>query len=268
VRDVVLPGYTAFGTRDACRAALKLLRRGRVRVKRPLTADGKGQSLVGSVGELEAVLETIPAQEIATYGVVLEADLHEVSTLSVGQIVIDSIVLSYHGSQRLTTDNEGRSVYGGSSLVCVRGGWKALEEVRVPDEIRDGIAQAKVYDAAMREYPGFFASRRNYDVGQGIDADGRWRSGVLEPSWRVGGATAGELVAVNAFLRESELRLIEVAHVEEFGNGREAPPGAVVHFRGEDPRVGPLLRYTAIHRTQPRGAAETAPEQTFRSRQT
>ena len=117
----------------------------------------------------------------------------------------------------------------------------------------------------MSEYPDFFASRRNYDVGQGIDANGRWRSGVFEPSWRVGGATSAELVAVNAFLRESELRVIEVAHVEEFGSGREAPPDAVVHFRGDDPQAGPLLRYTVLHRTRPDGAAESIPQQTFRS---
>jgi len=245
-----------------------MLPHGPARVKWPLAADGKGQSLVSSVTELEAVLEMTPQREIATYGVVLEADLQEVSTLSVGQVAIDGIIVTYHGVQRLTTDNEGRSVYGGSSLVCVRGGWEALEQVLLPDKVRIGIAQAKVYDASMSEYPGFFASRRNYDVGQGIDAGGQWRSGVLEPSWRVGGATAGELVGVNAFLREPELRVVEVAHVEEFGSGHEAPPDAVVHFRGDDPRAGPLLRYTVIRHTRPRGAAEISPEETFHSGQT
>jgi Protein of unknown function (DUF3182) len=268
VHDVVLPGYTAFNGRDACRAAGRMLSRGPLRVKWPLAADGKGQSLVASVTELEEVLEMTPQREIATYGVVLEADLHDVSTLSVGRIVIDGIILTYHGSQRLTTDNEGRSVYGGSNLVCVRGGWDALDRVFASDEIRVGIDQAKVYDEAMSEYPDFFASRRNYDVGQGIDADGRWRSGVFEPSWRVGGATSAELVAVNAFLRDPDLRVIEVAHVEEFGSGREAPPDAVVHFRGDDPKAGPLLRYTVVHRARPSGAAQSIPRQTFRAGET
>ena len=31
----------------------------------------------------------------------------------------------------------------------------------------------------MRKYPGFLASRRNYDVRQRIDNAGRWRSGVF-----------------------------------------------------------------------------------------
>src|SRR6476661_7059881 len=118
-----------------------MLPHGPARVKWPLAADGKGQSLVSSVTELEAVLEMTPQREIATYGVVLEADLHDASTLSVGRTVIDGIILTYHGSQRLTTDNEGRSVYGGSNLVCVRGDWEALHRISAPDEIRIGIAQ-------------------------------------------------------------------------------------------------------------------------------
>ena len=46
---------------------VRLLPRGPVRVKRPLAADGKGQSLVASVTELEALLEMTPQREIATY---------------------------------------------------------------------------------------------------------------------------------------------------------------------------------------------------------
>ena len=47
----------------------------------------------------------------------------------------------------------------------------------------------------------FFASRRNYDVVAGLDARGQRRCGVLEQSWRVGGASPAELVALAAFLQ-------------------------------------------------------------------
>jgi hypothetical protein len=40
-------------------------------------------------------------------------------------------------------------------------------------EARLGVAQARGYEDAMRKYPGFLASRRNYDVGQRIDNAGR-----------------------------------------------------------------------------------------------
>src|SRR5438093_3189600 len=33
----------------------------------------------------------------------------------------------------------------------------------------------------------------------GLDADGRGRWGVLEPSWRIGGTSSAELVALGAF---------------------------------------------------------------------
>src|SRR5262249_56834029 len=55
------------------------------------------------------------------------------------------------------------------------------------------VVAARRYDDATEEFHGFAASRRNYDVAQGIDADGWPQSGVLEPSWHVGGASSAEL---------------------------------------------------------------------------
>jgi hypothetical protein len=156
--------------------------------------------------------------------------------------------MTYYGTQRRVTDNEARSVYGGSDLICVCGGWEALDRLSMPNAVRLGLAQAKLYDEAMNEYPGFMASRRNYDVAQGTDTKGRRRSGVLESSWRVGGASSAELMALKAFVQEPGLRVVEAAHVEEFGSRREAPPGATIHFQGDDPEVGPILRYTVLVR--------------------
>ena len=51
-------------------------------------------------------------------------------TLSIGKIAIGGLRISYHGTQRTVRDNEGRPVYGGSDLVCVRGGWEALMRSR------------------------------------------------------------------------------------------------------------------------------------------
>jgi hypothetical protein len=34
----------------------------------------------------------------------------------------------------------------------------------------------------------------------------------------------------------------EASAVEEFAADGEAPPDAIIHFQGEDPEVGPLLR--------------------------
>src|SRR5437667_2167894 len=53
-----------------------------------------------------------------------------------------------------------RPVYGGSDLVCVRGGWSALDVLPMPSQARAAVAAARLYDQAVAEYPGFTASRR------------------------------------------------------------------------------------------------------------
>jgi Protein of unknown function (DUF3182) len=246
VRGIVLPGYTAFSGRDARVAAARMLGHGPLRLKKPLSASGKDQTLIASLNELDAALEKVTAAEMATYGLVLEENLRHVKTFSVGEIALGSLRVSYHGTQRIVTDNNGRPVYGGSDLVCVRGGWKVLDALPMAPDIRTAVAAAKRYDAATEEFPGFMASRRNYDVCQGIGADGRARAGVLEPSWRIGGASSAELAAAAAFARDPNLQIVCASHVEEYGRDRQPPEDAVVDFHGDDPEAGPLLRYTVV----------------------
>jgi hypothetical protein len=71
----------------------------------------------------------------------------------------------------------------------------------------DGWSEA--YDEATSAYPGCVASRRNYDVGQGFDVEGGWRSGVFESSWRVGGASPAELLAISTFIEDPHLSILE-----------------------------------------------------------
>src|SRR5262249_23490545 len=148
--------------------------------------------------------------------------------------------------QRTVADNEGRPVYGGSELVCVRGDWQVLDGLQMSPEVRAAVAAARRYDEAAGEFHGFMASRRNYDVAQGIGVDGRPRSGVLEPSWRVGGASSAELAALAAFGRNPSLQIVGASHVEEYGKECRAPADAVVDLQGDDPEAGPLLRYTTV----------------------
>ena len=80
------------------------------------------------------------------------------------------------------------------------------------------------------------ASRRNYDIAQGTTIAGEWTSGVLESSWRLGGATAAELLAIQAFLRnDADLKKIRVTHVEEFGEICLPPDGALYILEGRIP---------------------------------
>jgi hypothetical protein len=114
VREVVLPGYSVFSARDARIATARMLIRGAIRVKEPLGDGGRGQTLITTVGELDKLLERFPPNEISAYGLVLETNLRRVTTLSVGQVTIDGFTITYHGTQRTATNNEGRPVYGGS----------------------------------------------------------------------------------------------------------------------------------------------------------
>jgi hypothetical protein len=246
VREIALPGYTVFGDRDARVAAGRMLTRGPIRLKKPASASGRDQTVVATWNELDAVLEKVTEDEMATYGLVLEENLRQVRTLSIGEIAIGSVRISYHGTQRTVRDNEGRPVYGGSDLVCVRGGWESLDAVPMSPAARAAVAAARRYDEATVEFHGFTASRRNYDVGQGVGADGRPRSGVLESSWRMGGASSAELAALTAFARDPSLEIVRASHVEEYGKDRRAPVYAIVDFQGEDPEAGPLLRYTIV----------------------
>jgi hypothetical protein len=69
---------------------------------------------------------------------------------------------------------------------------------------------------------------------------------VLEPSWRVGGASSAELAALATFARNPSVKIVRASHFEEYGEGRRAPADAIVEFQGDDPEAGPLLRYTIV----------------------
>jgi hypothetical protein len=248
VRNAVLPGYTVFSSNDARMAAMRLLPLGPIRVKEPLGDGGYGQTAVAGIAELDAFLEKLSLEEIECHGLVLETNLRRVTTRSVGQTMIGDRTITYHGTQRAVTNNHGSTVYGGSDLICVRGGWTELEKLPMDAQARLAVSQARTYDRNTDRYPGFLASRRNYDIGQGIDGRGRWRSGVFEASWRSGGASTAELAALMAFAEDPALQVVEATSVKQFGRRTTIPRGAVIHFHDDDPEDGPLLRYTVVTR--------------------
>ena len=151
------------------------------------------------------------------------------------------------GFQRLTHNNRGAEVYGGSALTVVRGDFDALLAQDVSPEIRLAIGQARRYNAAVIAcYPGFFASRNNYDIVLGRDAAGRSRSGVLEQSWRLGGATGAEIAALEIFRNQPGRDRVCASAIEIFGESPPPPMHATVYFCGNDPRVGRLTKYTVV----------------------
>lgn len=243
--DAVLAGFAAFTAADARLAGLRLLASGPVRLKPVQASGGRGQSVARTVAELERLLAPIDDEQLEQHGLVLEEDMQESATLSVGQVQVGSLVASYFGVQKLTRDNRGRLVFGGSDLTVARGSYEQLLALQPGADIVQAIQRARQYEAAVQAcYPGFYASRSNYDVLVGRDAAGRWRCAVLEQSWRAGGATGPELAALEALQADPSRQWVRAGCVEVFGDTPEPPPDATIHFRGVDSRVGPMTKYT------------------------
>jgi hypothetical protein len=255
VRDVTLPGFTVFSRAEARVAAERLLAHGPCRLKRTRVAGGRGQHAIKSLAEFERALRRVPDDELTGYGLVLELDLRDVTTYSVGEVTVDHMTIAYHGQQRLTVDNHGSAVYGGSDLVVVRGPLERLLDLHPAPSLRRVIQHAIAYGAAAEEYPGVIASRRNYDVGSGVDARGQPHTGVFEHSWRIGGASGAEVAALQALAADATIDRVEASTVETYGDQSPRPPAhAIEHWSGVDPEVGPITRYTIVTRTHPRAA--------------
>ena len=138
------------------------------------------------------------------------------------------------------------------------------------DARRDRAGAALQRGRASPAIPGFYASRSNYDIAaRARRARARSRSGVLEQSWRVGGATGAEIAALRGLSQRSRSRNAgaRVLLSRSSARAREPPPHATVYFRGIDPAVGRLTKYTVVRarcrpattRSTSRSTASTSP---------
>lgn len=245
VADVVLPGLTAFSHEDALEAGTRLLKTGTIRLKETDGIGGLGQTLVSDARQLQTKLEAIDPKLMMRSGLVFEKNLAQVETYSVGQVRIGDLVATYYGDQRLARSHKGKEVYGGSDLIVVRGDFDDLVQLEMPEFMRTAIAQARTYhQAAIKNFRGMFASRCNYDVARGYDEHGTLHAGVLEQSWRMGGASGAELAALSAFASRPDLKVVRASTVETYSDDPVLPPGAVIYFQGNDPDIGPLTKYS------------------------
>lgn len=244
LRDAVLPGAAIFSAADARRSFRRLSPLGPLRLKPARGAGGQGQFIVDDRDALERALGELPDRELEAHGAVLELHLRDAVTLSIGAVECAGMRISYAGTQRTVRNRDGEDVYGGSDLFAARGNFRELYDTGLPARMRRGFLQARAYHCAVREaYPGFFASRYNYDVVFGRDGNGDARSGVLEQSWRIGGATPAELAALEAFAADPRLRVVRTSCHEV--HGRCAPPAdAVVHYCAVDPHWGRITKYS------------------------
>lgn len=252
--QAVLPGYSVFHPDDASAAFDRLSPLGPVRFKLARGIGGNGQRRLESRPDLEAALAELPEAELERHGASLEQDLREATTYSIGVAECAGLRIAYHGTQHTVPGPDGHQVYGGSALEVVRGGMDDLVDHVASTAgssprrtvLARAVRQARRYDIEMqRAFPGFLASRRNYDVVAGRDADGMQRSGVLEQSWRIGGASPAELLAMDVLAANPALHCVRASCREVYGE-HTPPPEAQVHFDGCDPRFGRLAKYAML----------------------
>ena len=247
VRDAALPGYSVFSAADAREAAARLLRGGSLRLKDPAGVGGIGQWVLTDAAALEEHLERIGDEAITRQGLVLERNLHQVVTYSVGQVRVGHHRASYYGTQGLTPNHQGHEVYGGSSLVVSRGGFEDLLGVEMEPQVRRAVEQALAFHrAVMTGYPDLIASRCNYDVAFGVDDHGQAHGGVLEQSWRIGGASGAEAAALHAFAADRSLNRVRASTCEIYADQVQLPADAWLLYDGPDRQGGRLVKFAQV----------------------
>ena len=248
VASAVLPGCSVFSLDDAWRGGERLLRGGPVRIKLAAGIGGAGQWVVHDARALQERLAALADHDEIGEGLVLERHLDDVVTFSVGLVNVGSLRAAYFGTQQNTRNRDGHEVYGGSSLAVRRGGYEALDRLAGADPSRRrAVEVARVYhDAAFECFAGMFASRCNYDVVQGRDAQGRLIAGVLEQSWRIGGASGAEVAALEALRDDPDLDVVRASTVERYGSGVPVPGDATLYYCGIDEHLGMITKYARI----------------------
>jgi hypothetical protein len=182
--------------------------------------------------------------ELSRDGIVIEQNFANIVTYSVGQVRVGDLLATYYGTQSLTKDNSAAEVYGGSSLIVARGDYDDLLKLDIAPNVQSVIVKARAYETAVAEvFPEWMASRRNYDVAEATDS--ATHVGVLEQSWRIGGASPAEIAALQAFQADPGLRAVRAASAEIYGTA-EVPPQASVHFQGIYERLGPITKYSVV----------------------
>jgi hypothetical protein len=172
-------------------------------------------------------------------------------TFSIGQVRVGGLIASYHGVQHVTPDNQGKPAYGGSDLFVVRGGFDDLLRTPMHEDARHAVMQAMVYDrAADTCFRPFLASRRNYDVIRGLDSRGAWKCGVLEQSWRIGGASGAEVAALEILQSNPGIASVHASCVERYGESA-APTHACVYFCDTDESSGRMIKYSVTETDGP-----------------
>jgi len=203
---VVLPGYTAFSPDDTLHAFDLMQAQGiNARFKDPSNTGGLGQYLVRDRTELEEVM-ALHVGKFKDVGAIIEADLQDHHTVTVGRVDLNGQVYSWHGRPYDVRYN-GTTRFGGNELTVVRGEPGELMAHAHTAEDKLAIEQSgrvfEVYDLLDSTI-----TRATLDAVQGVGSNGQFMSGITDPSLRPSASSAGEIRAIEAFVANPDAEVV------------------------------------------------------------
>jgi hypothetical protein len=205
-QGLVLPGYTAFSAIDALSAYRSDLPYG-YRLKPPHLSDGHGQIAIEDEQHLQSLLEQMDDAFLREHGVVMEANLNDPQTISVGFARIGRDTYSFIAHQkddRVLEDGIERSRYLGANITAVRGN---LDDLRLvaPHKDREAVEKsAAFYNAYSHFNP--LATRLSFDCLSGYDNRGERYSGITDITGRLGGTCPAIMEAMRYFSQHPQER--------------------------------------------------------------
>ncbi|MEN9328743.1 MAG: hypothetical protein RI947_1551 [Candidatus Parcubacteria bacterium] len=205
VSGFVLPGLTAFSKDDMLSAYINLQREHPIpyRLKLPDQSDGHGQFIIASEEDLKQYLESMSSKEIALKGLVLEPQLQDPQTISVGYCVLGEDAYSFVSFQKNDTGEDGRMRYAGAEVMVVRDGMDELSQV--VDHLDSSGHSVTHVDEAIQASIGFHqalslynpvSSRLSFDHVRGLDGTGAMRGGITDITGRLGGTCPALIMAI------------------------------------------------------------------------
>ncbi|MBD2606110.1 DUF3182 family protein [Scytonema hofmannii FACHB-248] len=262
-RNLVLPGFTVFSTDDLRIAFKELYNKGvyQIRLKDPLAFLGMSQFVISSFQELEQFISDKIADQgkLQQYGLVVEENLHpeDLKTYSASFITVGSHQVQCLGVQRFS-----QGLYTGTDLVIMRTGKcifpKLLAQVGIfnNEDAQAIIDKALLFRALLNKHiPEIKTARFNLDIVSGIASiysNGTCelvkRFALLEQSFRVGGASPGEIWGLESLLSDPDVDAVCASTYYRYGDeAYQTVSEEEILYCGVDNRFGPISISVKVH---------------------
>lgn len=196
VADYTLPGFSFF-TVEAGSEAFRRLCGQEARLKLTTESDGHGQFVITNETELLRTLDKFDPTKINEEGLILEPNLREPFTISVGYTILGSVPYSFVAHQKNDVTLDDRNRYLGAHVLVLKGTLGDLSKlVSLSEDEQEAIAKACRFNEAYA-YLNPIASRLSFDCLFGQTQRGERLSGITDITGRLGGTCPALTLAAN-----------------------------------------------------------------------